>query len=94
MIYIGGNIAILRAVFDLSQNQLAVKMDVTAKAISNYENNVSFPDLNRIEQLRDIFNVSAEILIYYDLSTLLTDNIKAFIDQHSPVKPPKKKGAK
>ena len=59
---IGQNILNLRKGANLSQEQLAEKMEVTRQTISNWELNESSPDLKQAKELSKIFNVSLDNL--------------------------------
>ena len=59
---IGQNILNLRKGANLSQEQLAEKMNVTRQTISNWELDESSPDLKQGKELSKIFNVSLDDL--------------------------------
>lgn len=56
-------ISFLRKVKNMTQNELAEKMNVTDKAVSKWERNLSCPDVNSIPKLAEIFGVSVEELL-------------------------------
>ena len=60
---IGETIATLRKEKGMTQNQLAEKMNVTDKAVSKWERDLSCPDINTISKLADILDVSVEELL-------------------------------
>ena len=60
---LGTKIAELRKQQGMTQLQLAEKMNVTDKAVSKWERDLSQPDINSIAKLADIFNVSIEELM-------------------------------
>ena len=60
---IGETIASLRKNKGMTQNELAEKMNVTDKAVSKWERNLSCPDVNTISKLADILGVSVEELL-------------------------------
>lgn len=60
---IGETIASLRKKNGMTQNELAEKMNVTDKAVSKWERDISCPDINTISKLADILNVSVEELL-------------------------------
>ena len=60
---IGEKIAFLRKEKGMTQSQLAEKMNVTDKAVSKWERNLSCPDINTISKLADILEVSVEELL-------------------------------
>ena len=60
---IGETIASLRKQKNMTQNELAEKMNVTDKAVSKWERDLSCPDINTISKLADILDVSVEELL-------------------------------
>ena len=61
---IGKEIKKLRTERELTQDQLAEKLNVTRQAVSNWETGKTQPDLETLTALADIFEVSVEELIY------------------------------
>ena len=59
---IGQNILNLRKGANLSQEQLAEKMNVTRQTISNWELDESSPDLKQAKELSRFFNISLDDL--------------------------------
>lgn len=60
---IGQNIANYRKKADMTQAELAEKLNVSVQAISKWENDVSHPDIERIGRLARVLNTSAEQII-------------------------------
>ena len=60
---LGEKIYELRTQHNLSQGDLANKLDVSRQSISKWENGNSTPDLEKIVKLAEIFNVSLDELI-------------------------------
>ena len=60
---IGETIASLRKQKGMTQNELAEKMNVTDKAVSKWERDLSCPDINTISKLAEILDVSVEELL-------------------------------
>ena len=60
---IGEMISSLRKEKNMTQNDLAEKMNVTDKAVSKWERNLSCPDVNSIPKLAEILGVSVEELL-------------------------------
>ena len=60
---IGETIAYLRKQKNMTQNELAKKMNVTDKAVSKWERDLSCPDVNSISKLADVLGVSVEELL-------------------------------
>ena len=57
----------LRRSNNLSQEELAEKMDVSRQSVSKWESGNSIPDLNKIIKLSEIFGVSTDYLIKDDM---------------------------
>ena len=60
---LGGMISSLRKEKNMTQNDLAEKMNVTDKAVSKWERNLSCPDVNSIPKLAEILGISVEELL-------------------------------
>lgn len=60
---IGKFIATLRKANGYTQAQLAEMLGVSNKTISNWENEVSYPDLSLIPVIADLFNVTSDELL-------------------------------
>ena len=60
---IGETISFFRKKKGMTQNELAEKMNVTDKAVSKWERNLSCPDVNSIPKLAEILSVSVEELL-------------------------------
>ena len=60
---LGEMISSLRKEKNMTQNDLAEKMNVTDKAVSKWERNLSCPDVNSIPKLAEILGVSVEELL-------------------------------
>ena len=60
---LGQMICSLRKEKNMTQNDLAEKMNVTDKAVSKWERNLSCPDVNSIPKLAEILGVSVNELL-------------------------------
>lgn len=60
---IGEIISSLRKEKGMTQNDLAEKMNVTDKAVSKWERDLSFPDVNSIPKLAKILDISVDELL-------------------------------
>ena len=60
---IGEMISSLRKEKGMTQNDLAEKMNVTDKAVSKWERNLSCPDINSISKLANILETTVEELL-------------------------------
>lgn len=59
---IGKNIRRLRKERDLTQEELAEKLNVSAQAVSKWENEAGLPDISQILPLASVFGVSTDTL--------------------------------
>lgn len=62
-------ISSLRKEKGMTQLELAEKMRVTDKAVSKWERDLSFPDINSIPKLAEIFEVSVDDLMQVKTNT-------------------------
>ena len=60
---IGEKIAQLRTAENISQEQLAEKMDVSRQSVSKWEMDQALPQIDKVLQLCDLFNISADELL-------------------------------
>lgn len=60
---LGENIRNLRKEKNLSQEQLAQMLNVSRQAISKWESNKAYPDIDNLILLKNIFNVSLDDLV-------------------------------
>ncbi len=60
---LGEMISSLRKEKNMTQNNLAEKMNVTDKAVSKWERNISCPDVNSIPKLAEVLGVSVDELL-------------------------------
>ena len=60
---IGQIISTLRKQKGMTQNDLAEKMNVTDKAVSKWERNLSYPDVNFIPKLAEVLGTTVEELL-------------------------------
>lgn len=63
---LGKKIMTMRNEKNLSQEQLAEKINVTRQTISNWENGKFYPDIDSLVNLSKFFNVSLDVLLSYD----------------------------
>ena len=73
---IGETIASLRKEKGMTQSELAEKMNVTDKAVSKWERNLSCPDIKTISKLANILGVSVEDLLKSKNQNYSTTRIK------------------
>lgn len=60
---LGGKIAMLRKEQGLTQAELAEKMNVTDKAVSKWERDLSCPDIGTLPKLAEIFGLTMDELM-------------------------------
>jgi len=68
---IGKNINQLRQEHHLTQQQFAEQFHISRQAVSNWENNKTFPDLQTLVEISDAFHVSLDVLIKEDINFVL-----------------------
>jgi len=64
MNYIGKNIKKHREAAGMNQDYVAEKLNVTRQAVSNWERGVTEPDIDTLNNLACLFNITLEELIY------------------------------
>ncbi|MBE6671379.1 MAG: phosphoglucosamine mutase [Ruminococcaceae bacterium] len=74
---IGQKIAVLRTAMQISQEQLAEKLEVSRQSVSKWESDQSVPEVSKILQLSSIFNVTTDDLLRDEipLAPTLTENL-------------------
>lgn len=60
------NLIQLRKIHNLSQEELAEKLNVSRQTLSKWETGESVPDIEKCKQLADIFDVSLDQLVNYE----------------------------
>jgi transcriptional regulator with XRE-family HTH domain len=63
---LGNRIKTEREKLNMSQDDLAQKMDISRQAISKWETGNSYPDIEKILRLSEIFNLSLDELVKGD----------------------------
>ena len=79
---LGEKIKRLRKENNLSQEQLAEKLNVSRQAISKWEANKAYPDIENLILLRKIFDVTLDDLII-DENNIRCEYINKSIDLHN-----------
>ncbi len=67
---IGTQIKTHRAKFGLSQEEFADKIFVTRQTVSNWENDKSYPDINSLVLMAEVFGVSLDSLVKGDIEEM------------------------
>ena len=72
---LGKKIQELRKKENLSQEQLAEKMNVTRQTISKWELNETTPDIKQAKELSRLFKISLDELTENDITTLVMQKV-------------------
>ena len=72
---LGKKILELRKKENLSQEQLAEKMNVTRQTISKWELNETTPDIKQAKELSKLFKISLDELTENDMTTLFMQKV-------------------
>ena len=64
---LGQKIAILRTSSELSQEQLANKLDVSRQSVSKWESDQSLPEIGKIIMLAELFNITTDDLLRHEI---------------------------
>ncbi len=76
---IGNIIRELRCSRNLTQEQLAENLNITAQAISKWENNIGMPDISQVVPIAHFFGVSTDVL--FGVATdKITNEVQSLID--------------
>lgn len=76
---IGAIIRELRCARNLTQEQLAENLGITAQAISKWENNIGMPDISQVVPIAHFFGVSTDVLFGVEVDTTF-DEVQSLID--------------
>src|SRR5690554_6194969 len=75
MIRIGEKIKELRLSKKISQEKFSEDLNVTSSAVSKWENNLSYPDLEKIVDIANYFKVSVDYLLDYKIKDNNVDKL-------------------
>ena len=81
---LGNRIKELRKAQNINQDELAEKLFVSRQTISNWENYKSYPDIQSVLLLSEIFNVSVDQLLKGDvekMERIITEQTQADINK-------------
>lgn len=73
----GENLKRLRKERNLSQEQLSEMLNVSRQAISKWESNKTYPDIENLMLLRNIFNIALDDLLFDENKDKIEDVIKS-----------------
>ncbi|VEU82141.1 helix-turn-helix domain-containing protein [Acholeplasma hippikon] len=80
MIQIGNRIKELRIAKKISQEKFSEDLFVTSSAVSKWENNLSYPDLDKIVDIANYFKVSVDYLLDYKIKDNHIDDLISSIE--------------
>ncbi len=80
-IKIGKFIAICRKENNLTQEQLAEKLNISNKTVSRWENGNGFPDISLLQPLCEILNISVNELLLGE--KIPEDNYRKKVEEHT-----------
>lgn len=73
---IGNKIVELRKKYNLTQEKLAEKIGVSRQTLSNWESDITSPDLSQAKSLSKHLKISIDELANNDLEIICNDNLK------------------
>ncbi len=79
-IKIGKKIRLLRKNNDITQDKLAAYLGVTPQAVSRWESEICYPDIETLPQIADFFGVGMDELLCYD-SIQKESRVKEFLEK-------------
>ena len=66
----GDKLKLIRKDKNMSQEELAEKVNVTRQSVSKWENGEAYPEMNNILELCKIFNCKINDLVHTDMSDI------------------------
>ena len=78
---LGENLQFLRKRNDITQEQLAEKLNVSRQSVSKWESDTAFPEMDKLIQLSEMFNCSLDDIIKKDVSSLYVED-KTNYEEH------------
>lgn len=78
---IGKKITALRKAHNMTQMELADKLDISFQAVSNWERGNTMPDISKLPELAEIFGISVDELLSSN-SSLITSVIEGTVDSY------------
>lgn len=78
---LGENLQFLRKKNDITQEQLAEKLEVSRQSVSKWESDTTYPEMEKLVQLCQMFHLSMDDLIQKDISSVYVED-KAHYDNH------------
>lgn len=78
---LGENLQFLRKRNNITQEQLAERLDVSRQSVSKWESDTAFPELDKLTQLCDMFNTNLDDILRKDISRIYVED-KSHYDEH------------
>lgn len=78
---LGENLQFLRKRNDITQEQLAEKLDVSRQSVSKWESDTTYPEMEKLIQLCQMFHCSMDDMLQKDISTLYVEDRTQY-DKH------------
>ena len=78
---LGENLQFLTKNNDITQEQLAEKLEVSRQSVSKWESDTTYPEMEKLVQLCQMFHVTMDDLIQKDISFLYVED-KSHYDAH------------
>ena len=72
---LGENLQFLRKKDNITQEQLAEQLDVSRQSISKWESNTTYPEMDKLMQLCQMFHCSMDDLLQKDISVLYVEDM-------------------
>ena len=71
---LGENLQFLRKKDNITQEQLAERLDVSRQSVSKWESDTAYPEMDKILQICDLFHVRMDDLVRKDVSQLYVED--------------------
>ncbi|MBQ3707739.1 MAG: helix-turn-helix transcriptional regulator [Clostridia bacterium] len=84
---LGKNIRRLRLEKNMTQEELALRLNVTAQAVSKWENETGMPDISQIVPLASVFGTSTDVLFGLDGRTEDGEALQLIAEAYRGVRP-------
>jgi len=85
---LGEKISSLRGAANMSQGDMAEKLNVSRQSISKWETNASVPELDKLIQLSDLFGITLDKLVRSDeINLTATQSESTAPPHHEPMQP-------
>ena len=78
---LGENLQFLRKKSEITQEQLAEKLEVSRQSVSKWESDAAYPEMDKLIQICDLFHVGMDDLVRKDVSLLYVGD-KTEYDNH------------